>query len=100
MIHRGRDHGLPTYTEVRASCGFEPATAFSDLNNTIDQDVIESLSQNYQVIWHYKTRFKGKKTPPILIQQLPISILVGSDLHICMLQTILAFPNRTEFNFE
>eukprot|EP00095_Tigriopus_kingsejongensis_P003939 maker-scaffold473_size162088-snap-gene-0.25 protein:Tk03939 transcript:maker-scaffold473_size162088-snap-gene-0.25-mRNA-1 annotation:"hypothetical protein DAPPUDRAFT_42141" len=47
IIHRGRDHGVPTYTEVRSSCGFGPPKTFQDLNNTIDQDVISKLQAVY-----------------------------------------------------
>lgn len=49
MIHRGRDHGLPTYTEVRNSCGLSLAKSFADLNNTIDDHVIKVLSRTYEV---------------------------------------------------
>ena len=49
MIHRGRDHGLPTYTEVRNSCGLSLAKSFSDLNNTIDDKIINVLSRTYEV---------------------------------------------------
>lgn len=48
IIHRGRDHGLPTYTEVRSSCGFESAKSFHELNNTIDHNVINKLKSVYQ----------------------------------------------------
>ncbi len=47
VIHRGRDHGLPTYAQVRRSCGLAPAATFYDLGNTIDMDVISVLSEHY-----------------------------------------------------
>ena len=49
IIHRGRDHGLPTYTQVRESCGLLPVTTFEELNNTVDTKTIEALQQTYQV---------------------------------------------------
>ena len=48
IIHRGRDHGLPTYTDVRTSCGLSPVTTFAELNNTIDPHVIQALSSIYK----------------------------------------------------
>ena len=49
IIHRGRDHGLPTYTQVRESCGLLPVTTFSELNNTVDDQTIAALQKTYQV---------------------------------------------------
>jgi hypothetical protein len=49
IIHRGRDHGLPTYTQVRESCGLLPVTTFEELNNTVDIKTIEALQRTYQV---------------------------------------------------
>ena len=49
IIHRGRDHGLPTYTQVRESCGLQPVTAFQELNNTVDTKTIEALQETYKV---------------------------------------------------
>ena len=55
IIHRGRDHGLPTYTQVRESCGLLPVTTFEELNNTVDTNTIKALQDTYQVIQEMKT---------------------------------------------
>ena len=52
IIHRGRDHGLPTYTQVRESCGLLPVTTFEELNNTVDSRTIAALRETYQVRPH------------------------------------------------
>jgi hypothetical protein len=49
VIHRGRDHGLPSYTDVRVKCGFDDVKDFFDLNNTIDNYNINMLQQAYEV---------------------------------------------------
>jgi hypothetical protein len=49
IIHRGRDHGLPTYKHVREFCGLTPITTFKELNTTIDDNVIDKLQRTYQV---------------------------------------------------
>ena len=48
IIHRGRDHGLPTYKQVREFCGLSPITAFEELNTTIEERVIANLRKTYQ----------------------------------------------------
>lgn len=50
LIHRGRDHGLPTYSDVRARCGLSPVSRFHELNNTVDPSVIDQLSTVYQSV--------------------------------------------------
>ncbi len=48
-IQRGRDHGLPTYAQVRSSCGIPPAADFNELNTTTTEDNIDQLKQVYEV---------------------------------------------------
>ncbi len=35
-IQRGRDHGLPTYNEMRAALGLDPKTSFADISSNPD----------------------------------------------------------------
>ncbi|CAN0294807.1 unnamed protein product, partial [Scytosiphon promiscuus] len=44
-IQRGRDHGVPTYNEVRKDYGLAAAASFSDV--TSDTDVASLLSDAY-----------------------------------------------------
>lgn len=48
IIQRGRDHGLPTYVDVRHSCGLGRAEDFHELNNTVDDATIGLLRSNYK----------------------------------------------------
>jgi len=47
IIQTGRDHGLPTYTQVREYCGLPSISSFAELNNTIDDDIIDLLESVY-----------------------------------------------------
>jgi len=47
IIQAGRDHGLPTYTQVREYCGLPPVSSFRELNNTIEDDAISLLASVY-----------------------------------------------------
>lgn len=49
-IQRGRDHGLPSYTEWRRFCGSPAVTSFEDLKADFDQDVINRLQQVYTYV--------------------------------------------------
>ena len=49
IIHRGRDHGLPTYKQVREFCGLSPISTFQELNTTMDSRVILNLQHTYKV---------------------------------------------------
>ena len=63
IIHRGRDHGLPTYTQVRESCGLQPVARFEELNNTVDSHIIAALQDTYQVFTIYVTKHYGIMYP-------------------------------------
>ncbi|MFT6180198.1 MAG: hypothetical protein ACJAQT_002092 [Akkermansiaceae bacterium] len=47
-IQRGRDHGLPTYNQMREIFGLLPAVAFSDV--TSDPETLSSLSSIYDTV--------------------------------------------------
>lgn len=44
-IQRGRDHGLPTYNQVRLAAGFAPAAVFADISS--DPEVVARLASAY-----------------------------------------------------
>ena len=46
-IQRGRDHGIPSYNDFRAICGFPKARSFADLGDFIKPDKIRNLQQVY-----------------------------------------------------
>ena len=47
-IQRGRDHGLPSYNEVRSGMGLSPANSFADVSS--DPSVQARLAQAYESV--------------------------------------------------
>ncbi|KAJ0177820.1 hypothetical protein K1T71_006693 [Dendrolimus kikuchii] len=47
-IQRGRDHGLPGYTQYRVLCGLPAVTSFQHLADVIPQEVVDKLSMVYE----------------------------------------------------
>ncbi|XP_028168588.1 peroxidase-like isoform X1 [Ostrinia furnacalis] len=47
-IQRGRDHGLPGYSQYRVLCGLSQATTFQHLTDVIPQETVDKLSQLYE----------------------------------------------------
>lgn len=47
-INRGRDHGLPPYNKMRELCGLKRAMTFQDLQDTMTQERINTLSSIYE----------------------------------------------------
>ena len=47
-IQRGRDHGIPSYNQMREFCGLKKATSFEDFGDMIlDKNLRVGLSKNY-----------------------------------------------------
>lgn len=46
-IHRGRDHGLPSYTAYRKFCGLKSFKSFDDFTDIMSPQVAKSLSKIY-----------------------------------------------------
>ncbi|XP_049871278.1 peroxidase-like isoform X2 [Pectinophora gossypiella] len=47
-IQRGRDHGLPGYTQYRSLCGMSPPSSFQHLSDVMPQEAVDKLSQLYE----------------------------------------------------
>ena len=47
IIQTGRDHGLPTYNQVREYCGLPTISSFRELNNTVETETIRLLESVY-----------------------------------------------------
>nr|CAD7442712.1 unnamed protein product [Timema bartmani] len=47
-IQRGRDHGLASYNDFRATCGLSKATCFNDLKGSMSRKDIMLLSRLYE----------------------------------------------------
>ena len=47
-VQRGRDHGLPSYADVRVACGFPAVTTFSDLEDLMSARAVKQLASIYE----------------------------------------------------
>lgn len=47
-VQRGRDHGLPSYTQYRVLCGLTAVTSFQHLSDVMPQEVVDKLSELYE----------------------------------------------------
>ncbi|CAL4080234.1 unnamed protein product [Meganyctiphanes norvegica] len=47
-IHRGRDHGIATYNEIRDICGLPNARTFNDLTDQIPAQIVQRLQRMYR----------------------------------------------------
>ncbi len=48
LVKKGRDHGIPTYNDIRERCGLRKAVSFNDLSDSISADRIQLLTQVYE----------------------------------------------------
>ncbi|KAK3849991.1 hypothetical protein Pcinc_043276, partial [Petrolisthes cinctipes] len=49
-VHRGRDHGIATYNDMRVVCGLPRARSFRDLTDHIPESIVGSLQQQYNSV--------------------------------------------------
>ncbi|KAK8751902.1 hypothetical protein OTU49_010978, partial [Cherax quadricarinatus] len=49
-LHRGRDHGIATYNDIRHICGLPRAQSFKDLLDQISPEVVERLASMYRSV--------------------------------------------------
>jgi len=49
-VQRGRDHGIPSYNEMREKCGLRKATRFEDLYGEIPNDVVDRMKSIYRSV--------------------------------------------------
>ncbi len=78
-LQRGRDHGLPSYNDVRLAYGLSPALTFADITSNPElQDRLASIYQTVEHVdvWigglaedHYKRAMVGKLIYTILVDQ-------------------------------
>lgn len=47
-INRGRDHGIPSYNDLRVKCGFPRANSFQDFTTLIPADRVQILASLYE----------------------------------------------------
>lgn len=47
-IQRGRDHGLPSYTEWRYHCGLSPADTWEEMSEIVDADALADMQKIYE----------------------------------------------------
>lgn len=46
-LHRGRDHAIASYNQIREVCGLRRAATFQDFNDQIPVDIVQRLSTLY-----------------------------------------------------
>ena len=50
-IQRGRDHGLPSYSEYRKLCGLSVPETFQDLADSMSENSIQRLQTDYKYLY-------------------------------------------------
>lgn len=49
-IQRGRDHGLPAYSEWRLHCGLSPADSWEEMQDIVNQDALADMQMIYEYV--------------------------------------------------
>ncbi|XP_037093507.1 peroxidase-like isoform X2 [Pollicipes pollicipes] len=49
-VQRGRDHGIPSYNEMRQKCGLQRASRFEDLYGEIPNEVVDRMRSIYRSV--------------------------------------------------
>lgn len=47
-IQRGRDHGLPAYSEWRVHCGLSPAESWDEMQEIVNPESLEDMKMIYE----------------------------------------------------
>jgi hypothetical protein len=91
-IQRGRDHGLPSFNEVREGYGLEAMDSFADL--TSDADLIAKLTQLYGDIDHLDLWVGG------LIEAPYADGVIGETFHVIIADQFTRIRDGDRFWFE
>ncbi|XP_042233114.1 chorion peroxidase-like isoform X2 [Homarus americanus] len=49
-LHRGREHGIATYNDIRQVCGLPRATSFQDITDQIDGRIVAEMQKLYKSV--------------------------------------------------
>ncbi|XP_076365684.1 peroxidasin homolog pxn-2-like isoform X3 [Tachypleus tridentatus] len=65
-IQRGRDHGIPSYTDWRRYCSLMPVYSFSDLQGLMEDNVIRRLEEMYETVDDIDLYIAGLAEKPVI----------------------------------
>ncbi|KAL7633266.1 UNVERIFIED_CONTAM: hypothetical protein RMT77_016371 [Armadillidium vulgare] len=93
-IMRGRDHGLPSYTQYRAYCNLPSITNFRDLRDVLREGVAETFNLLYRSV-------DDIDLYPALISEIPDTDgIVGPTLACLLGEQFMNFKYGDRFFFE